>query len=56
MTQSPDLNLIEDVWDVLEKTSRSGPNIPSSIKNLGEKLMQLWAEMNVVQTFNQFSV
>ncbi len=36
-TQSPesDLNPIENFWDVLDKTLRSGPT--SSIRDLGEK-------------------
>ncbi|KAI5098356.1 protein FAM168A isoform X1, partial [Silurus meridionalis] len=33
--QSPDLNPIETLWDVLEKTWRSDPTLPSSIQNLG---------------------
>ncbi|KAK1786370.1 hypothetical protein P4O66_017607 [Electrophorus voltai] len=36
--QSPDLNPIENIWDVLEKTLRSGPNLPSSIQDLGGKI------------------
>ncbi len=48
--QSPESNLnpIENLWDVLEKTLHSGPTLPSSIQDLGEKLMQLWMGINVV--------
>ena len=46
--QTPDLNPIENLWDVLDKTLRSGPTLPSSIQELGEKLMQHWTEINLV--------
>ena len=46
--QSPDLNPIENLWDVLDKDLRSGPTLPSSIQDLGEKLMQHWMEINLV--------
>ena len=44
----PDLNHIENNWDVVEKALHSGPTLPSSIQELGEKLMQHWTEINLV--------
>lgn len=45
---SPDFNLVENLWDVLEKTLRTTPTLPSSVLDLSEKLMQFWKEINVV--------
>ncbi len=46
--QSPesDLDPIEKLWGVLEKTLHGGPT--SSIQDLGKKLMQPWTGINVV--------
>lgn len=46
--QSLDLNPIENIWDMLEKALCSGQTLPSLIKDLGEKLMQQWMEINLV--------
>ena len=45
--ESPDLNLFGNLCDVLEKT------LPSSMQGLGEKLIQLWTEINVVTLQNR---
>lgn len=36
----------ENLWDTLEKIFHSSPTHPASIQDLGEKWMQLWAEIN----------
>ena len=45
--QSPDLNPIENLWAVQEKTLSSGPALPSSAQDLAEKCQQIWTEINV---------
>lgn len=45
--QCPDLNLIENLCDVLEKIFCSGLTLPSSMPDLGKKSMQLWTGINV---------
>ena len=46
--QTPHLNPIENLWDVLEKALSSCQTLPGSMQDLGEKLMQHWMEINLV--------
>jgi len=45
--QSPDLNPIENMWAVIDKSLRSNSNLPSSLVDLAEKLMLLWPKIRV---------
>lgn len=45
--QSPDLNPIEWLWDVLEKSLRSSPNLPTSLAELGDTLLKKWTGITV---------
>ncbi|GBN77862.1 hypothetical protein AVEN_86916-1 [Araneus ventricosus] len=38
--QSPDLNTIENLWDLLEHRLRCGSFLPSSVQCLGDKLLK----------------
>lgn len=40
--------LIENLGDVFEKASFSGLTLPSSIPDHGERVMQHWAEINLM--------
>lgn len=50
--QSPNLNHIENLWDVLKKTLRGNLTVPSSIQDLIKTVMELWTEINLV-TFQE---
>ncbi|GBM13985.1 hypothetical protein AVEN_152401-1 [Araneus ventricosus] len=40
--ESPDVNTVENLWDVLERALRNDTNLLSSIEDLSDKLMLLW--------------
>lgn len=44
----PDLNPIENLWDMMEKGLHGDLTIQSSIQDHDEKLMQVWTKINVV--------
>lgn len=44
--RSPELNLLENLWEALEKALHNGQTLPSSMLDLGKKLMQHWMEIN----------
>lgn len=46
--QSPDLNPIQNVWDMLEKALCSGPGLPSSLQDFGESLMKQTKKPHIV--------
>ena len=54
--QGPDVNPTESVWRVLQKTLHVGLNVSSSEEDLGEKLIQLWREINVVPLHNLIKI
>uniref|UniRef100_A0A3Q3IJ65 RRM domain-containing protein n=1 Tax=Monopterus albus TaxID=43700 RepID=A0A3Q3IJ65_MONAL len=42
--QSPDLNLIEHLWDKLERRLRSRPSRPTSVSDLTNALLEEWSK------------
>jgi len=45
--QSPDLNPIEHRWDLVERRLRKLPELPTSQKDLWEKIQDVWNEIKV---------
>lgn len=45
-TKWPPHNPTDNLWDWLEKALYSGPTLPLSIQESGEKLMQHWMKIN----------
>lgn len=52
--QSPHLNTIQNLWDVLEKALCSGQTLPPAMQDLGDKFMQHWMEINPVTLQKHF--
>ena len=50
------LNPIENLWDVLEKTLRSDPALPSSAQDLAKKCLQIWMGLNVVTSLSKWNI
>jgi transposase len=45
--QSPDLNPIENLWDQLERELRASTPLPSSLEDLGQRLLALWTNIRI---------
>ncbi|GFS84185.1 transposable element Tc1 transposase [Trichonephila clavipes] len=52
-SQSPDLNLIEHLWDELQRRLRSQPNRPSPLQALISAVMNVWKAIPMV-TYQKF--
>lgn len=50
---SPDLNPIEQIWDLLDRRLRNLPNQPQNLQELGDILQQIWREIqqNLIRRF-----
>lgn len=44
---SPDMNIIEHVWDILDRRVRAWPRRPSNINELWEILQKEWGKISV---------
>ena len=45
-TMSPDLNSIENLWEILERDVRKLPSSPKTIRQLEEALKTAWRNIN----------
>lgn len=43
---SPDLNPIENLWDILGRRLRATPIQPNNLQEVGERLIQIWRELD----------
>ena len=50
--QSPDLNLIEHLWDELEWRLRAGPSHPTSVCDLTNALLEEWSKIPINTVLN----
>ena len=50
--QSPDLNLIEDLWDELEQRLRTRPSGPTSVFDLTNVLLEEWSKIPINSLLN----
>ena len=50
--QSPDLNLIEDLWDELEQRLRTRPSGPTSVFDLTNVLLEEWSKIPINTLLN----
>lgn len=47
--QSPDLNPIEHMWDLVDRRLRKLPELPTSRKDLWEKIQDVWNEIEAME-------
>ena len=50
--QSPDLNLIEHLWDELERRLRARPSGPTSVPDLTNALLEEWSKIPINTLLN----
>ena len=47
ISQSPDFNPIQNLWDQLERDLRAVTPLPSSSKDLSQRLLELWRNIRL---------